>query len=163
MPLLVNILRIPKQRISVIILAIVLYLTAPFVEWYFYMTELARGSFPPDADSIGIPLFQFTIGWVLGAPVAALLVWFALRDYPGAVSLFAFNQERPAWSAFWTLLFGYLIFQDVAFAVASVQKSQPLDAMQSLLLVYFQLCLRSSVIYSNFFIRKKPLSLSAEA
>lgn len=163
MPFVVNMLRTPKNRISVIFLAVALYLTAPLVEWYFYTTELARGSFPPDADSISIPLFQFTVVWILGTPVAALLIWFALRDYPGSVSLFTFNRERPFWSAFWTLLFGYLVFHDLVFAVTSVQKSQFLDTAQSLLLVYFQICLRSSLIYSNCFSRKETLFLPTQA
>jgi len=163
MPFVVNMLRIPKNRISVIFLAVALYLTSPLVEWYFYTTELARGSFPPNADSISIPLFRFVIVWVLGAPVAALLVGFALRDYPGAVSLFAFNRARPVWSAFWTLVFGFLIFKHLTFAFASVQKSQPFDVIQPLLLAYLMLCLRSSLIYSNFFGREETLSLPRQA
>jgi hypothetical protein len=92
-----------------------------------------------------------------------LLVGFALRDYPGAVSLFAFNRARPVWSAFWTLVFGYLIFHDIAFAFASVQKLQPFDVIQPLLLAYLMLCLRSSLIYSNFFGREETLSLPKQA
>ncbi len=163
MPFVVNMLRTPKNIISVIFLAVALYLTAPFVEWYFYTTELARGSFPSDADSISIPLFQFAVGWVLGAPVATLLIWFALRDYLGAVSLFAFNRARPVWSAFWTLVFGFLIFKHLTFAFVSVQKSQPFDVIQPLLLAYLMLCLRSSLIYSSFFGREETLSLSRQA
>ena len=163
MLLLLNMMRTPKHRKSVVTFAILLYLTAPLIEWYFYTTELARGSFPPDADSIAIPLFRFVIVWVLGAPIVALLVWFALRDYPGAVSLFAFNRARLIWSAVWTLVFGYLVVQEFAFAVASFQKSQPFDVIRSLLLVYLMLCLRSSLIYSNFFNRRKTLSISAKA
>ncbi|MGI8556663.1 MAG: hypothetical protein ACR2LT_09955 [Pyrinomonadaceae bacterium] len=163
MPFVVNMLRTPKNRISVIFLAVALYLTAPFVEWYFYTTELARGSFSPDADSISIPLFQFAIGWVLGAPIAALLVGFALRDYPGAVSLFTFNRARPVWSAIWTLVFGYLVFKHLTFAVASVQKSQPFDVIQPILLAYLTLCLRSSLVYSNLFSRQETLSLPTQA
>jgi hypothetical protein len=56
MPFVVNMLRTPKNRISVVFLAVTLYLTAPLVEWYFYTTELARGSFPPDAI---LSLFRF--------------------------------------------------------------------------------------------------------
>ncbi|HLM60641.1 MAG TPA: hypothetical protein VK308_07555 [Pyrinomonadaceae bacterium] len=144
-------------------MATALYLTAPLVEWYFYTTELARGSFPPDADSIAIPLFRFIIVWVLGAPVAALLIWFALRDYPGAVSLFAFNRARSLWSAAWTLVFGYLIVHEIAFAIVSVQKSQPFDVVRSLLLAYLMLCLRSSLIYSNFFSKEETVSLPKQA
>ncbi|MGI8641377.1 MAG: hypothetical protein ACR2MG_15700 [Pyrinomonadaceae bacterium] len=156
-------LRTPKNRISVIFLAVALYLTAPFVEWYFYTTELARGSFSPDADSIAIPLFQFAVGWVLGAPIAALLIGFALRDYPGAISLFAFNRVRPVWSAVWTLVFGYMVFKHLVFAFASVQKSQPFDVIQPMLLAYLTLCLRSSLVYSNLFSRQETLSLPTQA
>jgi hypothetical protein len=84
-------------------LAAVLYLTAPIVERFYYSTELARGSYPVNADSIGLPIGLFTIVWLIGLPVAAALIWFVLRSYPGSVSVFGFNAARPYWSAVWSL------------------------------------------------------------
>lgn len=144
-------LKTPKNRISVIILAVALYLTAPLVEWFYYTTELERGSFPVEADSIGLPFGMFMFGWLVGAPVAALLIWLALRSYPGSVSLFSFNSERPYWSVFWSVLFAVPMFYDLFFAVESVYRLQPLDVVQALLAAYLLLCLRSSIVYSKMF------------
>lgn len=67
-------LRTPKNRMSVAIIAAVLYLTAPLVEWFYYSIELARGSYPVNADSIGLPIGLFTIVWLIGLPLAAVLI-----------------------------------------------------------------------------------------
>lgn len=144
-------LKTPKSRASVIALALALYLTAPVVEWFYYTTELDRGSFPVDADSIGLPLGMFMVGWLVGAPLAALLIWLALRSYPGRVSLFSFNGERPYWSLLWSALFAVPMFYDLFFAVESVYNLQPLDVVQATLLAYLLLCLRSSIVHSDLF------------
>ena len=142
-------LRTPKNRTSVAVLAAVLYLTAPLVEWAYYSTELARGSYPVNADSIGLPIDLFTIVWLIGLPLAATLIWFVLRSYPGSVSLFGFNAARPYWSAVWSVLFAYLVFQSIFLCVQSVFRGQPLDVVQSGLMAYLFLCLRSSVVYGG--------------
>ena len=139
----------PKRRMPIIILAILLYLTAPLIEWYYFSTELARGSFQPSADSILLPIWTFLIGWALGAPVASLLLWYALFRYPGQVSLFGFNHARPYWSLAWSILFAVLVFCDLFFAVTSAYRWQPLDLLQSVTMVYLLLCLRASIVYRN--------------
>jgi sterol desaturase/sphingolipid hydroxylase (fatty acid hydroxylase superfamily) len=151
-------LETPKKRSSVIALAIALYLTAPLVEWFYYRTELERGSFPVNADSIGLPLGMFMLGWFIGAPFAALIVWLILRSYPGRVSLFSFNGERPYWSIFWSVLFAVPVFYDFFFAVESIYRLQPLDVIQALLTVYLILCLRSSLIHNKLFRLSHPIN-----
>lgn len=140
-------LQTPEHKITVVALSVFLYLTAPFVEWWFYTTELVRGSFPANADSISIPLFQFMFGWVVFAPVAALIIWFCLRDYQGKRSLFGFNRERLVWSLIWSLIFAYPTFDEIFFIGESLYKLQPFDALQSLLNSYVLLCLRSAIVY----------------
>lgn len=140
-------LRTPKNRATVVVLAIVLYLTAPLVEWYYFNNELTRGSFPVNADSILLPISIFLTGWVVGAPVVALFLCYALQQYPGQVSLFSFNRARRYWSLIWSVILVAPIFYDVFFAVQSAYRLQPLDVLQALLTAYLLLCLRASIIH----------------
>ncbi len=156
-------LRTPKNRMSVAALAAVLYLTAPVVEWFYYSTELTRGSYPVNADSISLPIGLFTIVWLIGLPLAAALIWFVLRSYPGSVPLFGFNVARPYWSAVWSALFAYLIFQDVFFCVQSVLRGHPLDVAQSGLMAYLFLCLRSSIVYGGLPFSRGKIATAGEA
>jgi len=137
----------PKHRTPIIVLAVFLYLTAPLVEWYYFNTELARGNFQSTSDSILLPIWTFLIGWALGAPLAALLIWYALFRYPGKVSVFGFNEVRPYWSLAWSIVFALLVFCDLFFAALSAYRSQPLDFLQSVMMVYLLLCLRASIVY----------------
>jgi hypothetical protein len=88
-----------------LILAAVLFLTAPLVVTRYYYVELEHGSFPIEADSIGIPIFSFVILTVVTAPLTWGVIWLCARRYPGAVSLVVWNVERPLWSALWTCAF----------------------------------------------------------
>lgn len=156
-------LRTPKNRISVAASAAVLYLTAPIIEWFYYSTELARGSYPVNADSIGLPISLFTIVWLIGLPLVAALIWLALRSYPGSVSLFGFNAARPYWSVVWSVLFAYLVFQDVFFCVQSAFLGNPLDVAQSGLMAYLLLCLRSSIVYGGWSFSRSKIAAVGEA
>jgi hypothetical protein len=69
------------------LLAAVLIATAPSVEANYYSIELGRGSYPTDADSIGLPIAQFTIGLLVVSPILLAVCWVCLRSYPGSVSL----------------------------------------------------------------------------
>ena len=155
--------RTPKSRTSVAVLAAVLYLTAPFVEWVYYSAELARGSYPVSADSIGLPIGLVTIAWLIGLPLAAALIWVTLRSYPGSVSLLGFNAARPYWSAVWSVLFAYLVFQSIFFCVQSVSLGHPLDVAQSGLIAYLFLCLRSSIVYGGLLSSRGKVASSGEA
>lgn len=139
-------LHTPRKSLSLILLAAFLYLTAPLVEWWYYAAELERGSFPVNADSIAIPLFQFTFGWLTGAPVAAFLIWFCVRDYQGNHSLFGFNRKRLIWSLIWTVAFGWLFVSNLIDFGQSICAGQPFDAIQNILCAYLVLCLRASVV-----------------
>lgn len=148
-------LKTPKKRATVVALAIVLYLTAPLTEWYYLNTELERGSFPANADSIILPIFRFVIGWLIMSPFIALFIWLTLRAYPGRVSLFSFNFERSYWSVIWSMLFAVPVFYEIFFAAESIYRLNPLDVVQPLLTAYLLLCLRSSIIYSRLFVDNK--------
>ncbi len=148
-----RLIQTPRLKRTVWLLVLLAVFAEPFVEYVYYSTNLERGVYPPDADSIGIPLFQFAVAWIVTLPVVLGFVWFALRDYPGSVSFMAHNSGRPIWSLAWSVVLLLLAASYVSFAFRSVARGFPLDVAAASLNVYLVLCLRSSVIFSRAFMR----------
>jgi hypothetical protein len=78
------------------------------VEYVYYSTELARGWYPTNADSIGIPFFQTCIGLAIAAPFFLLLLWASTRRYVAAPPLTAWASGAPVCSVLWTVVLGGL-------------------------------------------------------
>jgi hypothetical protein len=100
----------PERHWPVTIFAIALILSQPLFTVAHYGWNQQMGAYPVNADSIGIPISQDLIAWVLFTPVALLGIWWVLSKYSGPVSHLAWNWDRPFWSVFWSLLFGLLLF-----------------------------------------------------
>lgn len=75
-----------------------------------------------------------------------LFVLLPLRGYPGRVSLFAWNAERPLWSAWWTLLYGSLAVVALAVAWSSLRDGQIWEAIWTIPGVHILLILRSALV-----------------
>ena len=76
------------------------------VPLYFERT-LALGYYPPEADSIAIPIVGNIIATYVGAPLFAIVLWFFLRRSTSQRRRwFAWCGERWGWSLLWTILFG---------------------------------------------------------
>lgn len=136
----------PKSSASVLVLAVTLFLTAPLVVARYFFTELQKGSFPPESDSIGIPIFHFAAALVATAPVTWGIVWFCVRNYPGSVSLHAWNAGRPIWSAIWTLVAVVAAVAFLVFTPWSDAADHPFLIAHVLLDTYFLLVLRSGLV-----------------
>lgn len=52
-------------RLTIILLG-ALYTVSPVLYWFWLVHELNSGAFPPEADSIGIPMAGFLLLWVIG-------------------------------------------------------------------------------------------------
>ncbi len=139
---------------TVWLLALLSIFAQPFVEATYYAAALRRGAFPPEADSIGIPISQFVFGWLVSLPVVFLFIWFALREYPGSVPLAAHNTSRPVWSFLWSAFLLLLAASYTWFAFQSIRRGFPVDVAAALLSIYLLLCLRSSVVFSSVLVRR---------
>src|SRR4030095_5993529 len=146
-------LHTPKRKVVLWVLALVSLMAEPVVEAVYYRTSLGRGMFPTNADSIAIPIAQFFVGWLVTLPLVLAFIWFALREYPGSVSFFTFNANRPIWSTVWSALLGLVAASFSLFAIQSALRLYPLDVVDSLLSTYLVLCFRSSLVYSTAFIK----------
>ncbi len=61
-----------QMRVSLIMLAALGYILAPILFAALMFTLLDVGAFPPNADSIGIPIAGFTLLWLLFSPIFIL-------------------------------------------------------------------------------------------
>jgi hypothetical protein len=136
----------PRSKRAMWALTLVWYASLLLAEALYYSQALSSGAFRPEADSIGKPLFQFTAAWAAGAPLVLGFAAFALRRYPGRVSLWAYDRAKPLRSLAWTLLLtalaGLLLF---SCAQSLVTAHYP-DAATSLAGAYIVACWRSSLV-----------------
>jgi len=144
------------RRPVVSLLVAAWWLASPIVEAVFYSTEQSRGAYPPQADSIVIPIFKFAIVWVLLTPFVAGLIWLALRLAPARFPWLAFDPGRRLWCVFWTLALGTFAFSELWFCVASIGRNHPEDVAGSLLGIFAALALRAAICA-----RRDPLALIA--
>jgi hypothetical protein len=136
----------PRSRRAVLILAWLLFLTAPLPVARFYYVKLGLGAYPADADSIGIPIFGFVVLWVATAPFTWGFVWLCVRRYPGRTSLAVWNRDRLLWSATWTLAFGAAAVVFVLGTPWPIAKDHPSLIAHVLLDLWFLLVLRSAIV-----------------
>jgi len=59
-------LKASDKHLSLLMIGFLAYMGLPFVFWTWLLCELESGSFPPEADSIGIPLGGFLLIWGVG-------------------------------------------------------------------------------------------------
>jgi len=84
-------MRTPAHRWALWLAANVLWFSAIPAHWFYLTRELKVGSFPVDADSIGIPFFGAAVLITALAPVLNLAWWWLSRRYPGSISLSVSN------------------------------------------------------------------------
>lgn len=136
-------MRTPRQLRTLAIYAISVFLTSPLVVALYFFSRWLRGDYPPDADSIGIPILGYALFYL---PFFMILLCAALWKYPGRVPLYAWNRERPVWSVWWTLVFLILAYQAILMVVDAIQGRMLLVAVFFILQLHVLLLLRGSVV-----------------
>jgi hypothetical protein len=128
-------------------MAAALYLTAPIAYAHFIILEWKRGAFPdPNADSIGIPIFGFAALLVITAPITWGFVWLCVRRYPGAVSLTAWNYQRPMRALAWTAVVSLATVPFLVMIPFAIADEHPVLAIHMIADVLFLLILRSAIV-----------------
>lgn len=111
----------------------------------YYQRAYEAGYFPPEADSITIPIMGGAVGTVVLFPVVALGLWLVLRRYPRHCRLTAWDSHRPIRSLLWTLLAARLVWGEITTAVDCIQLRLPLHVASSMAWLLCWLWLRSVV------------------
>ncbi len=55
-----------ETKLSILIMLLTAYIFSPAAFWFYLSYELQAGSFPVNADSIGLPMGGFLILWFIG-------------------------------------------------------------------------------------------------
>ena len=138
--------RTPQRVHGPLLLGLVLYTAAPLLDAQYYSTMLRRGAYPPNADSIGIPIaFSFAAG-LLFAPVFLGLLWVALRRYVPGTPLGVWRRDRMIVS--WAASVGCLAVGALAVESAIYMAAQGfwLYALHGVGVVYFLAIARAAFL-----------------
>jgi hypothetical protein len=119
------------------------WVTQPIVVAVFYRTELFRGAYPTDADSIGIPIFGFAIIWALLTPLVAWTLWRGLRQAPEHSSLLAFDRMRPVAATAWSVGFAIMILEEFQSGISALGSGHPEKVLSGLIGVVSAVALRA--------------------
>ena len=136
-----------KAKVLAIYIAFI-WLCSPIVEAIYYSTELERGSYPPQADNVIIPIVQFTIGWFLLTPVVVAFVWWLVKHYPGKVSLLSWNREKQFKSYIITIIIIIFVIGELVFVFKSIVRNHIVDVISTLLTIHIALIVRASMVMS---------------
>jgi hypothetical protein len=136
----------PPKAWQLAAFALALYASAPVFAIAYYGEMLRKGAYPPEADSIGIPIYDDTRLAVFFAPVFYALVGLIIHRYPGSVPLLVWNRARPIWSWVCSVLFGAAI-ATVATGLGDVWRWKlPLEFLSVALWIWLLLFLRAAVV-----------------
>jgi len=91
----------PTKTKILVAMLVATFLAAPVVVSAHFFIRMARRDYPPDADSIGIPVFGY---WLFVFPVGLLFLIRGLKTYTAGTPLFNWNRRRPWRCAVWTAL-----------------------------------------------------------
>ena len=98
-------LRTPARAWPVWLVALLVPTSVMVAAWFYYPALLASGTLDPNADSIGIPIFQAMVSAVIVTPIVMGITAICLRRYRGRTPLNYWDRKRPARSFLVSLLF----------------------------------------------------------
>jgi len=94
-----------------------------------------------------IPIFGEFIEWLVWMPLVLFMLWRTiLKDYPGAVSLWVWNKEKPVWSLLWTVLFGVLLIIPVSNIPYDITYRNPFEPLDTCLWAVLFLNVRAIIV-----------------
>ncbi|MFB6345923.1 MAG: hypothetical protein ABEK50_09150, partial [bacterium] len=103
------IIHIPKNKWILVVYLSCVALLFPFGESLHFVLQQSRGAYPPQGDSITIPImgvfFWAVIGWVL----YGFLLWFVLKDHGDRLVIIGWS-DNTLWSILWTIPVGIFVF-----------------------------------------------------
>lgn len=143
-------LHTPRSKWTVWLWALAWLALQPVASWVYFATNLRRGAYPPEADSIIIGQISAVAGWFITLPLFLGFFWLCFRDYPGRVSWLCFSRARLVWATVWTVLLLALIGLELWSLAGSLAEWFPLDVFSDALAVYLLLCCRSALMHSKW-------------
>jgi hypothetical protein len=146
----------PRFALSIYILALSLWL----LDW-FYLTNLYyEAMVKHGVYNDGSSAMLLGVGQVMAIPALpaiGLILFLILRNYPGRVSLLAWNGQKKWLSIFWTVLFLPIIASSIAEAYRMLTIGSPPNVFSCLVYVYLYLVFRAVLVEKTKHLFKKKL------
>jgi hypothetical protein len=124
----------------------------PVFSYLHYSWNLKMGAYPTNADSIGIPIYDEFIGWLVFAPIALIGLWWAVWKAPGPRSIWEWNNKRPIWCIIWSVIFSLLAIATAIEIPFALRWLNIPTVINDTLLIYLYLHLRVNVAFKKFII-----------
>jgi len=116
---------------------------------YFERT-FELGWYPPDGDSIAIPIAGSFIATVFATPFVILALWLILRRFPTRVRWLAWSDEHIGSTLLWTATATLLCYFEVTNLVDAVSLRLPLTFSSTLLWIAVWIALRAILVSKAF-------------
>jgi hypothetical protein len=142
----IHVVRTPRSKWSLLLGLLLAYCATPLAVASYYLTELRRGAYPVEADSIGIPIFQSVVVLLTMTPLVFIAGWMAVRNYRSSAVLWAWAPSRPVAAALWTTFLGAVALAQGVMALGLAQTAHGLPAMYAIASAYMSLLLRASIV-----------------
>jgi hypothetical protein len=112
----------------------------------YFQRTYELGWYPPDGDSIGIPIAANGIATLLATPFLALALWLILRRFPTHVRLLAWSDDRIGSSLLWTATCALLCYCEVTNLIEAVHLRLPLTFIATLMWITIWIFLRAILV-----------------
>lgn len=96
-------------------------LTQPWFTSHYYSWMLEQNAYPPDADSIAIPIMANLMAWIVWGPALGTGLFFVFRKLKPPFRIFVWDEEKKLKS--WLISIGCLI--PIALLVYEAMRSVP--------------------------------------
>ncbi len=140
-----GITRTPRAFV-VLIAAVAWWGPQPWLAERYYSLQLGRGAYPPEADSIMIPIGQAWMSWLLLTPLVGGLTIWALRHYRLGVPTLTWHLKRPWFGAMVSLLAALAIAAIADSAVADYRDGYLVLALPQVIGILVVLWLRAGAL-----------------
>jgi hypothetical protein len=112
----------------------------------YFQRTYELGWYPPDGDSIGIPIAGNGIATLFATPFFALALWLSLRRFPTRVRLLAWSDDRIGASLLWTATCALLCYFEITNLIEAVRLRLPLTFTVTLTWITIWILLRAILV-----------------
>jgi hypothetical protein len=123
-----------------------LWWTRVFTVPEYFERTFELGSYPPDGDSIGIPIAGNFVATVFATPFVAVALWLALRRFPTRVRWLAWSDEQIGSTLLWTAAATLLCYLETTNLIDAVQLRLPLTFITTLMWIATWIFLRAVLV-----------------
>jgi len=113
----------------------------------YYVRTLELNYYPPQADSIAIPILGAWMMIILAGPFLAVGFWICLRRAkPEFLQWNVWSAATPARSTLWTIVFGFLSISTIHSIFENFSIGLPLNACAAIGWLYVHPSLRAIIV-----------------